>query len=320
MGGPARHELAAAVAQAGGFGMLSMEREAPELIPQEVTALRALTDRGFAVNLIPAATDPTLLKAEMDACLDLKVPAFCFFWDVVPEAVARAKAAGRLVLHQVGSLEAARAAEAAGADVLIAQGVEAGGHVHGTTGALVLTEQVARAAKVPVVASGGFATGASLVAALALGAQGIPCGTAILATRESYAHDYHKHRLVEAGAEDTVYTDIYVLNWPKGAAVRVLRNSVVAGLGHHLTGHDPADLPRDVAATEEGRPLLRYGTDSPLRPTEGNLETMALYAGQGTAFVDGIPLAAEVVARLMSEAETALKRLARLGGLKEQRQ
>jgi nitronate monooxygenase len=319
MGGPARHELAAAVAQAGGFGMLGMVRETPELIAREVEALRARTDRAFAVNLIPAATEPRLLAAELDACFDLGVPSMCFFWDVVPEAVARAKAAGCLVLHQVGSLEAARAAEAAGVDVLITQGVEAGGHVHGTTGSLVLVEQVASTAKVPVVASGGFATGAGLVAALALGAEGIQCGTAFLASRESYAHDYHKRRLVEARAEDTVYTDAYVLNWPKGAAVRVLRNSVIKTLGHQLTGHDPADLPRDVAAVEEGRPLLRYGTDSPLRPTVGDLESMALYAGQSTAFVEGIPSAAEVVARIMDEAEAALARLARLGRMSEAR-
>jgi nitronate monooxygenase len=170
MGGPARHELAVAVARAGGFGMLGMVRESPNLIVREVKALQAVTNRPFAVNLIPAATDPDLLRVEMDACLDLRVPAFTFFWDPVPSAIERAKSAGALVLHQVGSLQAAREAEAAGADVLIAQGVEAGGHVHGTTGALVLTEQIAREAKVPVVASGGFATGASLVAALALGA------------------------------------------------------------------------------------------------------------------------------------------------------
>ncbi|EYD77434.1 Enoyl-[acyl-carrier-protein] reductase (FMN) [Rubellimicrobium mesophilum DSM 19309] len=318
MGGPARHELAAAVARAGGFGMLGMVRESPDLIEREVAALRTQTNRPFAVNLIPAATDRTLLRAEMDACLDLDVPAFTFFWDPVPEAIARAKAAGALVLHQVGSLQAAREAEAAGADVLIAQGVEAGGHVHGTSGALVLTEQVAREAKVPVVASGGFATGAGLVAALALGAQGIQCGTAFLATRESYAHDYHKQRLVGAGAEDTVFTDAYVINWPKGAPVRVLRNSVIDALGHRLTGHDPADLPREVVATDDGRPLLRQGTDSPLRGTEGDLEAMALYAGQSTAFVDAIPSAEEVIDRIVAEAEAALDRLASLTRMTEQ--
>lgn len=310
MGGPGRSDLTAAVAEAGGFGILGMAGEIPDLIAREIAALRTKTQRPFAVNLIPAITDSSLLQAEMDICIEQQVPAFCFFWDVRPEAVERAKAAGCLVLHQVGSLEAARQAEAAGADVLIAQGVEAGGHVHGTTGALVLVEQITRSASVPVVASGGFATGASLVAALALGAQGIHCGTAFLATRESWAHDYHKHRVVAAGPQDTVFTDAYVLNWPAGAPVRVIRNSVIEELGHRLTGHDPAALQHKQIATEEGRPILKFSTDSPLRNTEGDLEAMALYAGQSAAFIDKVSSAAEVIARMMAEAEMALSRFA----------
>lgn len=309
MGGVARSELVAAVAQAGGYGILGMVRETPQLIAQEIAAVRSRTDRPFAVNLIPAATDPALLDAELGICLDLGVPAMCFFWDVVPAALTRAKASGCLVLHQVGSLDAALAAEAAGADVLIVQGVEAGGHVHGTVSALVLVEQVVRAVKLPVIASGGFATGASLVAALALGAQGIHCGTAFLATVESFAHDDHKARVLAALAEDTVHTDIYALNWPPNTPVRVIRNSVIEGLGPNLMGHRPDLLPREVIATEDGRPLLRYSTDSPLRTTTGNLEAMAIYAGQSVSLIDTLPTAAGRVTAIMEEARRALARL-----------
>lgn len=309
MGGVARSELVAAVAQAGGYGILGMVRETPQLITQEIAAVRARTDRPFAVNLIPAATDPALLDAELGTCLDLGVSAMCFFWDVVPAAVARVKAAGCLVLHQVGSLDAALAAEAAGADVLIVQGVEAGGHVHGTVSALVLVEQVVRAVNLPVIASGGFATGASLIAALALGAQGIHCGTAFLATVESFAHDDHKARVLAAMAEDTVHTDIYALNWPPNTPVRVIRNSVTDGLGPNLMGHRPDLLPREVIASEDGRPLLRYSTDSPLRTTTGNLEAMAIYAGQGVSLIDTLPTAAGRMATIMDEARMALARL-----------
>ena len=234
----------------------------------------------------------------------------CFFWDVVPAAVARAKAAGCLVLHQVGSLKAALAAEAAGADVLIVQGIEAGGHVHGTVSALVLVEQVVRAVRLPVIASGGFATGASLIAAVALGAQGIHCGTAFLATVESFAHEEHKARVLAAMAEDTVHTDIYALNWPPNTPVRVIRNSVIDGLGPNLMGHRPDLLPREVIAAEDGRPLLRYSTDSPLRTTTGNLEAMAIYAGQSVSLIDSLPTAAVRVAAIMDEARIALARLA----------
>jgi nitronate monooxygenase len=313
MGGVARSELVAAVALAGGFGMLGMVREAPDFIAREIDAVRARTSRPFGVNLIPAATDQTLLDAELSVCLDREVPAMCFFWDVVPAAVARAKAAGCLVLHQVGSLAAAQAAEAAGADVLIVQGVEAGGHVHGTVAALVLVEQVARVAKVPVIASGGFASGASLVAALALGAQGIHCGTAFLATRESFAHDDHKARVLAASAEDTVYTDAFALNWPPNAPVRVIGNSVTRALGRNLLGHHPDELPREVIAQDDGRPLLRYSTDSPLRTTTGDLEAMAAYAGQSAALIDTLPTAAGRIAGILAEAKTALARLNGLG-------
>ncbi len=309
MGGVARSELVAAVAQAGGYGILGMVRETPALIAQEIDAVRARTARPFAVNLIPAATDPALLDAELGICFDRAVPAMCFFWDVVASAVARAKAAGCLVLHQVGSLAAAQAAEAAGADVLIVQGVEAGGHVHGTASALVLVEQVVRATGLPVIASGGFATGASLIAALALGAQGIQCGTAFLATVESFAHDDHKARVLRATAEDTVYTDAYALNWPPNAPVRVIRNSLTAALGTHLMGHHPDHLPREVVAEDEGRPLLKYSTDSPLRTTRGNLEVMAAFAGQSVGLINTMPTAAGRIAEILAQAQVALARL-----------
>ena len=121
MGGVARAELAAAVAVAGGFGCLGMVREQPELIMREISAVRECTDRPFGVNLIPAATNPTLFDEELAACIEADVHALIYFWDVIPAAVAKAKAAGSRVLYQVGSVEQALAAEAAGADAVIAQ-------------------------------------------------------------------------------------------------------------------------------------------------------------------------------------------------------
>lgn len=310
MGGVARWELAAAVANAGGYAMLGMVREAPALIEREVKALQAATKRPFAVNIIPSATEAGLLDRQTGLCLDLGVPAFTYFWDVVPEAVRRVKDAGRLVLHQVGTLEAARQAEDAGADVIIAQGIEAGGHVHGRTGTLALVDEVVRAVKVPVVATGGIASGAGLAAALAMGAQGVQCGTAFLATSESFAHDYHKARVVDAAGEDTVLTDVFVLNWPKGAAVRVIANSITEGLEGRLLGHDPATLPREPIARDGDTPRLRYSTDSPMRTTTGALEEMALYAGQGAGAIRDVVPAAERLRRMVRDAGDCLARLA----------
>ena len=306
MGGVAHWELAAAVANAGGFGTLGMVRESPDLIEAEVTALRAATDRLFAVNVIPSATDPALLDAQLTRCEALGVRACSFFWDVLPEVVARAKAGGALVLHQVGTVEAARAAEEAGADVLIAQGVEAGGHVHGRMDGWELARAIRAESRLPVVLSGGVATGADLARALAEGLDGVQCGTAFLATPESFAHDYHRQRIVASTGADTVLTDIFVLNWPRGAAVRVLENSITQALGGQYLGHDPASLPREPIAWDSGVPLLRFSTDSPMRHTEGDLEAMALYAGTSAGRVDAILPAAERLRLMAAEARAIL--------------
>ncbi|SMC83094.1 NAD(P)H-dependent flavin oxidoreductase [Primorskyibacter flagellatus] len=306
MGGVSRWELAAAVANAGGYGMLGMVREDPDLIAAEVTALQAATDRRFAVNLIPAATEPGLLDAQISRCLDLGVPAFCFFWDVLPKIVARVKQAGCQVLHQVGTLEAASMAEDAGADVIIAQGVEAGGHVHGRSPAFALAEQILAQSNLPVIVSGGIATGEGLAAALAIGASGVQCGTAFLATRESFAHPYHKSRIVEATGDDTVLTDVFVLNWPKGAAVRVIANSVTDGLSGDYLGHDPDTLPREAIAWDDDQPRLRFSTDSPLRTTTGDLEAMALFAGRSAGRISDIPHAADRLGGMVAQAQHIL--------------
>ena len=306
MGGVARAELAAAVANAGGFPTLGMVREAPSLIASEIRAYRRLSNRPFSVNLIPAATDPGLLDQQIETCLAMKVAVFSFFWDVVPEAIARVKTAGALLLHQVGTLRAAREAEAAGADVLIAQGQDAGGHVHGRTPTFDLLRAVLDTTALSVVASGGISNGKGLARALSLGAQGVQCGTAFLATAESFAHDYHKQRIVTAQEEDTVLTDGFVLNWPKGSVVRVLRNSVTKAFGPALMGHDPEKIAHEVIARDGPIPRLRQSTDSPLRTTTGDLEQMPLYCGTGAGEIDAIVPAAQRLNTLCAEAQARI--------------
>lgn len=306
MGGVARAELAAAVANAGGFPTLGMVREAPSLIISEIEAYRRLSDRPFAVNIIPAATDPDLLNQQIETCLAMKVAVFSFFWDVVPEVVTRVKTAGAFLLHQVGTLRAAQEAEAAGADVLIAQGQDAGGHVHGRSPTFDLLRAVLDTTTLPVVASGGIGTGKALARALSLGAQGVQCGTAFLATAESFAHDYHKQRIVGARGEDTVLTDGFVLNWPKGAAVRVLRNSVTEAFGPALMGHDPQRISHEVIAHDGPIPRLRHSTDSPLRTTTGALEQMPLYCGTGASAINAVIPAAQRLNDICTEAQAQL--------------
>lgn len=309
MGGVARSELAAAVCEAGAYGCLGMVREKPDLITREIAAVRQRTSRPFGVNLIPAATDPVLFEEELEACLEAGIHSLVYFWDVVPDAIAKAKSAGCRVLYQVGSLEHAIAAEAAGADAVIAQGVEAGGHVHGHVTSLVLLPQIARALRVPVIGSGGFASGASLVAALALGAQGIHCGTAFIAADESFAHDIHKDKLIAATSHETVHTDAYAINWPPNSPVRVIAGPETDRLGRGLWGHVGENIPKEVIAEEEGRPIYLYSTDSPLRTMTGSLERLAFFAGQVAGQITRREPAGDIVATMVKEAMEILDRL-----------
>jgi nitronate monooxygenase len=302
MGGVARSELVAAVTDGGGFGFLGMVREPVDLIRSEVAALRARGIDRFGVNLIPAATDAALLEAQIATCIDLGVPVVGLFWDVALKLGARLRAAGIVVVCQVGSPAEARAAEHAGAQVLIAQGVEAGGHVRGDRPLYELAPEIVAGTTLPVLAAGGLVDGADLATALSLGAQGAVFGTALIATPESFAHDYHKRRLVEADGEDTVLTDAFHINWPRGATVRVLANSVTRG-----ERGDPFGRGRTIIGDEAGRPIYLFSTDSPLRSMTGAFEAMALYAGAGVGRVTAIVQAAERVRAIAAEASGLLQ-------------
>ena len=301
MGGVARSELVAAVTGAGGFGFLGMVRESPELITAEIAAVRARTARPFGVNLIPAATQPDLLEAELRACIAGKVHAVTLFWDLSVETMKRLRGEGVLVACQVGSLAEAKAAEDAGADILIAQGLEAGGHVRGRTRLKALLADVLPAVEAPVLAAGGLTYGRDLADVLLLGAQGAVIGTAFLATEESFAHDYHKRRIVDATPGQTVHTEVFHINWPAGAAVRVLPNSVTRN-----ERGDPFSPTRQVIGADAERPIYLFSTDSPLRSTTGELEAMALYAGEGAGRLDEIVPAAERLHRIAAGARAAL--------------
>ncbi len=297
MGGPARSELVSAVTAAGGFGFLGMVREPVELIRREVEAVRRDGHQRFGVNLIPFSTPPALLEQQIALCIELSVPVVCMFWDLDRAAIATLKQAGVRVAWQVGSVAEAIAAEQAGVDLLIAQGCEAGGHVRGTERLGVLLPGIVDAVDVPVVAAGGLSSGADLVTALSLGAAGVMLGTALLASRESFAHDYHKQRLVGARAEDTVLTQAFHVNWPPRAAVRVLKSAITAS----RAAVDP------VVAHDEGRPIPRFSTDSPLRTTTGSLDQMALYAGTGVGSVRAVQEAGTVVRQIMEDAMASLE-------------
>jgi nitronate monooxygenase len=297
MGGVARADLVSAVSRAGAYGFLGMVREPPQRIADEIRKVREQTGRPFGVNIIPAATDADLLERQVDVCLREKVHSVCLFWDVDAKLTARLREAGVLVLHQVGSVADAVDARNAGAQILIAQGWEAGGHVRGTQSLFTLLPQIVEATPLPVIASGGIVDGRQIAAANMLGAQGVHCGTLFLATHESNAHDYHKQRIVQATSEDTIHTTLFHINWPDNAPVRVIQNSVTRG------EHDSS---RIIIGREDERPIYLFSTDSPLQETEGDLEAMALYAGQGVSTINEIVPARQRIEDLLRQAAGAL--------------
>ena len=301
MGGVARSELVAAVTSAGGFGLLGMVRESPDLIAAEIARVRKLCTRDFGVSLIPAATPPELFAAELAVCIAAQVPAVALFWDLSLEAIARLRAASILVLCQVGSTDEARAAVKAGAQVIIAQGAEAGGHVRGTTPLRALLAEMVPQLQVPVLAAGGLVDGNDVAHVLAMGAEGAVIGTAFLATEESFAHDYHKQRIVDAPLGAPLRTRAFHVNWPPDADVRVLPNSVTEG-----RRGDPFSGTRTLIGHEGARRIWLFSTDSPLRDMTGDFEAMALYAGEGVGGITTIVPAAERLRSICALAEQVL--------------
>src|SRR5712691_4621850 len=233
-GGMAGPELVAAVSNAGACGVPGMGGLPAPYIRQQIHHLRTLTNKPFGVNILL----PLLQEGQIETCLDEQVPFLILFWGDPTPYVAEAHRRGTKVFLQVGSVEEAQAAAGAGVDVIIAQGIEAGGHVKSTTALSTIVPAVVEAVQpVPVIASGGIANGRGMVAALSLGAQAVSMGTRFLASEETRVVQTYKDRVVQSKAEDTVYTLLFDVGWPN-AAHRVLQHKVVAewaaaGRGEH---------------------------------------------------------------------------------------
>ena len=213
-------------------------------------------------------------------------------------------AGGALACWQIGSEDEARAAADAGVDFIVAQGLEAGGHVRGTIGLLPLLDRVLGAVQVPVVAAGGIATARAMAAALAAGADGVRVGTRFVVAEESDAHPRYQDALIKAGTADTVLTETFSVMWPH-APHRVLRSAVEAAQAH------PSDQVGEMVLGGERFPLPRFAVPTPTRQTTGTIEAMALYAGQSVGAVLARQPAAEIVRELADGAAKLLARWSR---------
>ncbi|MFL5872353.1 MAG: NAD(P)H-dependent flavin oxidoreductase [Solirubrobacterales bacterium] len=315
-GGLSRHELAAAVSDAGGLGTIAVGGAAA--IRRELAAGRALTGRPLAVNLLLPFARRDWFEAAAGA--DVVVT----FW-----GRPRRRTPG-VWLHQCGSVAEAREAQAAGADGVIVQGVEAGGHVRGTVPALRLLEQ-ARAAlppDYPLLLAGGIAEASDVRAALEAGASAAVAGTRFLLAEESRAHPGYRQRLVEA--KETVLTDLFGAAWPaphrvvpNAATERWLTSARRSSFVNHRATKDERRLVRAPLANRALNRLLapgaRYTPPSlqlgmmrrqrpgsrlltPAGPTDDGpanlLDSRALYAGETVRRIDSVRPAAELVREL----------------------
>ena len=298
--------LVAAVSAAGGLGILQAQLHPPQMLRDEIRRVRAATAKPFGVNFLlsfPCADG-------LAVALEERVPVVSFFWGDPAPYVARVHDAGAKVVVQVGSVADAEHAAHAGADAVIAQGFEAGGHVAGRVSTLVLVPRVVDAiTPTPVVAAGGIADARGVVAALALGAEGAVLGTRFLASVECDAHRDYKARIVAASEEDTAHTILFGNGWPH-APHRVLRTAFVdAWTGNEERAQnahpdEPIVGTRRVGGNEV--PLPRFASLPPNAAATGEIEAMALYAGQSAGLIDDVRPATDIVREIISEANALI--------------
>jgi enoyl-[acyl-carrier protein] reductase II len=290
-------ELAVAVCEAGGFGALGTSARSLADNEAQWHALRERTDRPFAINHTIRPFD----EEAFDATLRFAPHAISFHVGVFPELIARAHDLGIQWIQQVIDRAGAETALAAGADVIVAQGGEAGGHGGWVSTMVIVPEVVDVAGDTPVVAAGGIADGRGLAAALALGAQGVLVGTRLVASEEMGVDTAWKQRIVEAEALDAVkipHSDRVLppYNRPGGPAdPRALRTPLIDRLGEDPESVDPAAVgPELMAALRENR-----------------AHEYVPFAGQSAALVHDVRPAGEIVRELVTGAEAALERALR---------
>jgi nitronate monooxygenase len=297
MGGFADPELPAAVANAGGLGMIGGVMVPAPALAETLESLGQRTDGPFGVNFLMPFLDRECVEVAAE-----KARLVEFFYDQPDDSLVNVvHSAGALAAWQVGSREEARAAEQSGCDLVIAQGIEAGGHVRGQIGLLTLLSEVLDVVQVPVVAAGGIGTARAMAGALAAGADAVRVGTRFVAATESHAHPQWVRALLDARPEDTVLTQAFSVMWPN-APHRVLRSCVEAA--EAFEGEVVGEMLH--AGTEMQIPKL--SVPGPNRQTSGSIEAMALYAGQSVGAVKAIQSAGEIVRELADGAERLLHR------------
>ena len=294
-------DVTIAVSSAGALGAIGLTWTPPDMARGMVMKIKAATNRPFAVNYVL-----TFEPASLPIVLEAGAPIIQFSWGIPSKQVVSAvRTSGARLGVQVTSAGSARQALDLGADYLVCQGTEAGGHVQGHRPLLeALVEVLAEAKQTPIVAAGGIGNGEGIRKVLMAGASGAMLGTRFVATQESWARADYKAALSQAKARDTTLTVCFEGGWPN-APHRVLRNQVFErweSAGCPPVGKRPGE--GEVVGTLGERKLIRYSTAPPFGKATGALDDLCLYAGQSVEHIDDIPPAGKLVERLWAECLT----------------
>jgi NAD(P)H-dependent flavin oxidoreductase YrpB (nitropropane dioxygenase family) len=280
-------ELVAAVSNAGGLGIIGGLGRSPEELRDEIGRVRELTSRPFGVNHVVSQLNP----GEVDVSIELRVPILSLSWGPAADLVRRAHDAGIKVVHQVNTPEEAGQVAADGADVIVAQGSEGGGHVGGMSTLPLVPQVIDVINAVPVLAAGGIADGRGLAAVLMLGAQGALIGTRFLATPEARGRGHSKDVILNALGSQTVaskfFDDVFGIRWP-GALVRSIRNPLLDRWAQRQQDW--------TLAADQIRPSLEAAMEA------GDF----VLAGESAGMIHDIVPAGELVERIAREAEALL--------------
>ncbi len=284
----ANAELASAVSNGGGLGVIAAANTPPEILEQEILKAKSMTDKPFGLNIMlmsPTANDALEIAAK------LKVPVVTTGAGSPGKVLERLKPLGTVVIPVVASVTQARRVEKQGADAVIAEGMEAGGHI-GELTTMVLTPQVSGAVKIPVICAGGVVDGRGVVAAFALGAEGVQVGTRFICCEECTVHMNYKKAVISAKDRSTAVTGQSL-----GHPVRCLRNKLTAEFERLEGMNAPAS---EIEALGTGK--LRAAV------VDGDTDWGSLMAGQSAAMVNEILPAKVIIENMFADAEKVLSR------------
>src|SRR5438093_1433709 len=292
MGGVSMAPLVAAVSNAGGLGVMGAANLSPDDLREEIRKTKALTKKPFAVDLL--APLPQMIVPYLPILYDEGVKIFVAGLAIPEKHVAEMHGHGITIMVMTGKVKHAVRAEAAGADVVAAQGTEAGGHT-GEIGTLALVPQVVDAVKIPVVAAGGIVDGRGVVAALALGAQGAVIGTRFIAPPEATAAQSYREALVRAEQDETIRTRCY-----SGKPLRSLRNRYIAE--HEADPSRIRPFPEQLMISAQRRVMAYW-------EAQADPERTCFPAGQGVGAFREIKPAGELLHEIVAQAERVLAAL-----------